>query len=85
MNFGEAIKALKANKVVARQGWNGQGIFCELQVPDANSKMTRPYIYINTTGLQTDNPDAPKCLVPWFPSQTDMLADDWFIFEREVK
>ena len=77
MNFGQALETLKTGGRVARSGWNGKGIFIELQRPDANSKMTHPYIYINTTGLQTDNPDAPKNLVPWLASQTDMLAEDW--------
>ena len=77
MDFGDAIRGLKKGKRMARKGWNGKGIFIELQVPDVNSKMTHPYIYINTTGLQTDNPDAPKSLVPWLASQTDMLAEDW--------
>ena len=77
MDFGEAIRSLKKGKRMARKGWNGKGIFIELQVPDTHSKMTHPYIYINTTGLQTDNPDAPKSLVPWLASQTDMLAEDW--------
>lgn len=77
MNFGEALEKLKQGKKVCRKGWNGKGIFIELQVPDVNSKMTHPYIYIDTTGLQTNNPDAPKDRVPWLASQTDMLADDW--------
>jgi len=82
MNFGEALHELKAGRKVAREGWNGKGIFIELQVPDQNSKMTNPYIFIDTTGLQTDNETAPplkglKCLVPWLASQTDMLSDDW--------
>ena len=77
MNFGQALEELKNGGKVARTGWNGKGIFIELQRPDANSKMTHPYIYINTTDLQTDNPDAPKNLVPWLASQTDMLAEDW--------
>ena len=79
MNFGLAIEVLKQGKRVARKGWNGVGIFIEMQEPDENSKMTQPYIYIDTTNLQTDNPDAPKCRVPWLASQTDMLADDWVI------
>lgn len=79
MNFGGAIEALRSHKRVARKGWNGRGIFIELQVPDAYSKMTSPYIYINTTGLQTTNEAAPKSLVPWLASQTDMLAVDWEI------
>lgn len=77
MKFGEAIEAMKEGKKVTRKGWNGKGIFIELQVPDKGSKMTSPYIYIDTTGLQTDNVDAPKSLVPWLASQTDILADDW--------
>lgn len=79
MNFGEAIAALKEGELLEREGWNGKGIFIALQVPDENSKMTSPYIYIDTTGLQTDNEAAPKSLVPWLASQTDMLADDWQI------
>ena len=76
-DFGDALIELKNGKRVARKGWNGKGIFLELQVPDEHSKMTQPYIYIDTLGLQTDNPDAPKGRVPWLASQTDMLADDW--------
>lgn len=77
MNLGQAIEQLKKKEKVARRGWNGKGIFIELQVPDAHSKMTSPYIFIDTTGLQTDNPDAPKSRVPWLASQTDLLAEDW--------
>ena len=77
--FGEAIRHLKNGKRVARKGWNGKGIFIELQVPDEHSKMTHPYIYIDTTGLDTTNPDAPKDRVPWLASQTDMLATDWVL------
>ena len=81
MNFGLAIEAMKKGKRVARKGWNGKGIYLELQVPDKHSKMTLPYIYIATNGLITDNPHAPKGCVPWLASQTDMLADDWYIVE----
>jgi hypothetical protein len=81
MTFGEAIHEMKAGRNVARQGWNGKGIFIAIQVPDENSKMTSPYIYINTTGLQTDNSAAPKSLVPWLASQTDMLSSDWVVVE----
>lgn len=81
MDFGKALDALKNGYKVARSGWNGKGIYIELQRPDAQSKMTSPYIYIDTTGLQTDNPDAPKSLVPWLASQTDLLTEDWQIVE----
>ena len=77
MNFGLALEELKKGNKVARKGWNGKGIFIELQRPTEKSKMTHPYIYIDTTGLQTDNKFAPRDLVPWLASQTDMLAEDW--------
>ena len=68
MDFGDALKRLKAGDHVAREGWNGPGQWLKLQRPDANSKMTLPYIYIST--VQAD-------LVPWLASQTDLLAEDW--------
>ena len=76
-NFGVAIERLKEGKRVRRAGWNGKGIFIELQRPDEFSKMTHPYIFIDTTGLETDNPDAPRDRVPWLASQTDMRSEDW--------
>ena len=77
MNFGQALTELKNGNRVKRKGWNGDGIFLALQVPDKNSKMTQPYIYIDTLGLKTNNPNAPKGRVPWLASQTDMLTEDW--------
>ena len=77
MDFGQALTELKNGNRVKRKGWNGDGIFLALQVPDKNSKMTQPYIYIDTLGLKTNNPNAPKGKVPWLASQTDMLAEDW--------
>ena len=81
LTFGQAIEAMKAGKKVARAGWNGLGIHVELRCPDENSKMSHPYFYIDTTGLQTDNPNAPKNRVPWMASQTDALSEDWAIVE----
>lgn len=53
----------------------------DVQVRTEHSKMTSPYIYIDTTGLRSNNPDAPRSCVPWLASQTDMLAEDWEIAE----
>lgn len=70
MDFGNAIKALKAGAKVSREGWNGKGMWLMLQVPDPFSKMTLPYIYMKT---------AQGDLVPWLASQTDVLAEDWMV------
>lgn len=80
-SFGEAIKYLKRGLKVKRLGWNGKGIYLEMQQPDEHSKMTLPYVYIVTDNLITDNPHAPKGVVPWLASQTDMLAEDWIFAE----
>lgn len=77
MNFGKAIEELKAGRKCFRKGWNGKGIFIALKNPDTNSKMSSPYIFIDTTGLDSDNKDSPRSRVPWLASQTDMLAEDW--------
>lgn len=79
--FDEAIKCLKRGLKVKRLGWNGKGIYLEMQRPDEHSKMTLPYVYIVTDNLITDNPHAPKGIVPWLASQTDMLAEDWIFAE----
>lgn len=68
MNFGSALEALKAGMGVARSGWNGKGMWLNLQTPDSNSKMTLPYIYMKTADNQQ---------VPWLASQTDLLSNDW--------
>ncbi|AVH74731.1 DUF2829 domain-containing protein [Weissella koreensis] len=80
-NFGEAIGLMKMGHKVSRKGWNGKGIYIALHKPE-DEMMTQPFIYINTTGLITDNEDAPKSLVPWLASQTDMLAEDWCFYDN---
>lgn len=76
-NFGQALELLKEGRRVAREGWNGKNQHLELQVPDEHSKMTLPYIFIDT--VQGDK-------VPWLASQTDMLASDWYVLgEQESK
>ncbi|WP_436697119.1 DUF2829 domain-containing protein [Lactiplantibacillus pentosus] len=89
MNFGEALEELKQGNCVARKGWNGKGIFIKLKKGESLSTpnnrfdevMTHDFIYTDTTGLHTNNPDAPMDRVPWLASQTDMLADDWVVVE----
>ena len=68
LDFGIALAILRSGGLVARLGWNGKDMWLGLQCPDANSKMTLPYIYMST--VQGD-------LVPWLASQTDLLANDW--------
>lgn len=76
-NFGWALYHLRQGKRLARQNWNGKNFWIALQTPDANSKMTLPYIYIE---YPPGHPAYPNgCRVPWLASQTDLLSDDWMI------
>jgi len=70
MNFSEALDAVKKGSKIQRAGWNGKGMYVELQRPDEHSKMSLPYLYMKT---------ADNNLVPWLISQTDALAEDWTI------
>jgi hypothetical protein len=79
-DFGIAIDALRGGRRVARKGWNGKGMWLALQTPDANSKMTLPYIYIEYPKGHPAYPNGSR--VPWLASQTDILARDWVeVFE----
>lgn len=66
--IGWAVKNMHHGLKVRRRGWNGRGMWIAMQVPDTNSKMTLPYIYMKTVNGE---------LVPWLCSQTDLLAMDW--------
>ena len=77
-DFGQALLMLKEGHKVYRHGWNGKGLWLELQVPDEHSKMTLPYIYIN---YPSDAINTPGARVPWLASQTDLLANDWYGME----
>lgn len=72
--FDRVLPELKAGAKIRRKGWNGKGMHLELQVPDENSKMTLPYIFLVTPNERTDG---LLDRVPWLASQTDLLAEDW--------
>lgn len=92
-DFGAALYWLKRGKKVARKGWNGKGMFLFL-LPEAEV----PVEYIHTEPLKQiaiNNGGTVKCLgsirmkttdgsvlTGWFASQTDMLAEDWYLVEN---
>lgn len=70
MNMAEARDCLMRGERVAREGWNGKGMYLEAQFPNDKSKMTEPYVYMKT---------ADGGLIPWMCSQADFFAGDWLI------
>lgn len=87
MNFGSALQALKNGQKVAREGWNGKGMFLFL-VPGSVFKVNRaPLLGIYPEGTEInycphiDMKTADGKVVPWLASQTDVLAEDWAVVE----
>jgi|FLOH01.1.fsa_nt_gi hypothetical protein len=73
-DFGWAIQAIKRGEKVCRSGWNGKGMFLELQVPDFRSKMTFPYPYFTIP-----NCEEGTRLIPYAPTIVDIMSEDWEI------
>lgn len=92
-NFGQAIEALKQGKRVAREGWNGKGMWLALSVGKPvlpANEFWNPHNkqfalenggqaeVLSTITIKTaDN----KILMGWLASQTDMLSEDWCILD----
>jgi hypothetical protein len=74
-DLGWALLQLKSGHKVRRKGWNGKGMWLALQIPDENSKMTLPYVYIEYPVGHPAYPQGSR--VPWLASQTDLLSEDW--------
>lgn len=84
MSFGLAIEAVKKGKKIARAGWNGKEQYVELGINfsyyDPSGICNAAHhadigsaalVFVGTRGRQ----------VGWLASQSDMLADDWYIVE----
>ena len=83
-DFGCAINVLKDGGKVARRGWNGKDQFITLLDPYNTEQFTLqekaplgtfyPHLVIKTNY---------NAIVPWFPSATDVLAEDWYELEED--
>jgi hypothetical protein len=89
-SFGDAIRAAKDGKKVARAGWNGAGMYAAIMpgYPDG--------VPCNEATAKTHNVDvgtilkfrpywqlktAQNDIAMWAPSGSDSLADDWVIVD----
>lgn len=69
LTFGGALKRLKLGQRLARAGWNGKGMYIKLSENHAYYGL-QAYIYMKPVR---------GAFVPWVASQTDLLAEDWFV------
>ncbi len=90
MPFGLAIEAMKKGYKVAREGWNGKGMFVVYQkgYPDGIkvNKQTAEAYGVEEGTLMKFRPymqlkTAQNDCAMWAPSGSDSLAEDWQIVE----
>jgi hypothetical protein len=70
MEFEEALKAAKAGKGIRLPHW-GIDVIVKAQYPDEHSKMTHPYLYVNS---RYGN-------VPWRETFPEMFSNLWEIVD----
>jgi len=89
MNFGQAIEAAKSEKKIAREGWNGKGMWVCYMPPVTISEGLvngRAKKFLPTGDLKCGGYFVMKTAdgtwqPGWLASQADMLAEDWTIVE----
>lgn len=74
--FDVALRRLRQGERVARRGWNGNGMWVTL-IPAFGFHLDG-FEMCDCLGLKTAE---GKMQMGWLASQSDMLADDWFLFE----
>lgn len=90
MNFGTALELVKQGVKVAREGWNGKGLFvvyqkaypegipCNKQTAEAWG-LNEGDLFKCEPYLQINTVDGSHAM--WVPSIRDCLAEDWVIVE----
>jgi hypothetical protein len=71
LGFDQALRHLKAGRRVTRAAWGSADTWLEIQRPDTQSKMTRPYLYLTRDGER----------FPVDPSGESVLANDWILLD----
>lgn len=87
-DFSYALERVKAGSKITRRGWNADGQYVVHQpgypdgiginantanatgIPQGTVKRFRPYLMLHT---------AQGDFVPWAPTVSDVLADDWAV------
>jgi hypothetical protein len=96
MGFGGAISALKEGHRVAREGWNGKGMWLALSCNNTREVPAEGFWSPHNAQHARDNGGSAtvlpsitmktadgSILMGWLASQTDMLADDWHIVDQQ--
>ncbi len=66
MNFGDALEQVKKGKAMRLPRWS-EDVIIKCQRPDENSKMTAPYLYV----------ESRFGLVPWKETMIELFSENW--------
>jgi len=66
MRFEAALLILRNNGMIRLPQWSID-VVIRMQTPDEHSKMTAPYLYVESRYGR----------VPWLPTQIELLSEQW--------
>ena len=91
-DFGLALRLLKSGERVAREGWNGKGMWLSLSCNGTREVAAENFWSPHNAQFARENGGSAKVLpcitmktatgevlMGWLASQTDMLAEDWMV------
>lgn len=70
MTFSKAFEEVKTGKGMSLPKWS-QEVVIRAQYPDEHSKMTAPYLYVES-GFGR---------VPWISTNPELFSDEWEVVE----
>jgi hypothetical protein len=72
MDFGQAFEAVKKGAGMRLPSWSPD-VVIRAQYPDENSKMTAPYLYV----------ESRFGMVPWKETMIELFSEEWVIVEQK--
>ncbi len=70
MTFSKAFEKVKAGKGMRLPKWSPE-VVIRAQYPDEHSKMTTPYLYVESKFGR----------VPWISTNPELFSDEWEVVE----
>ena len=80
-DFSDALVLLKGGSRVMRRGWNGKGQFAFIATVCSLESQHCSGLSINPTEILMQC-SADKVLSAWLPPISDLLAEDWALYEE---
>ena len=91
MKFGEALDHIKKGGKIAREGWNGKGMFVyyvpAAKYPANRNELSTMAEHADDEGMVQYNAymaikNVDGRISTWVPSVNDCLAEDWELVQR---